>query len=55
LSGGTQKLSAVATSIKQVSAGAQRLKILVDEVNVGSQEQSKGLEQISGAIAQQGA
>jgi len=49
---GNQKLQLVAGSIQQVTSGATQVKVLVDEVDVGSQEQSRGIEQIAAAVTQ---
>jgi len=49
---GSEKLSSVEIAIKQISEGAKAIKVLVDEVDLGSQEQAKGLQQIAGAITQ---
>jgi methyl-accepting chemotaxis protein/methyl-accepting chemotaxis protein-1 (serine sensor receptor) len=49
---GGDKLNRAAGAIQEVVKHAARVKILVDEVNVGSQEQSKGIDQVSRAVAQ---
>jgi methyl-accepting chemotaxis protein len=49
--GGT-KLGRVTEVIRAITASAARVKTLVDEVNLGSQEQSRGIEQISKALGQ---
>jgi methyl-accepting chemotaxis protein len=49
---GGDKLNRAAGAIQEVVKHASRVKILVDEVNVGSQEQSKGIDQVSRAVAQ---
>jgi methyl-accepting chemotaxis protein len=49
---GSAKLDQVATAIRGITDSAQRVKTLVDEVNVGSQEQARGMEQIAKAIGQ---
>jgi methyl-accepting chemotaxis protein len=49
---GNQKLQLVAASIQQVTGSATQVKVLVDEVDVGSQEQSRGIEQIAAAVIQ---
>ena len=49
--GGT-KLERVAEVIHAITASAAKVKTLVDEVNLGSQEQSRAIEQISRALAQ---
>jgi methyl-accepting chemotaxis protein len=49
---GSRKLDLVAKSIQQITGSATQVKTLVDEVDVGSQEQSRGIEQISLAVGQ---
>jgi len=49
---GKSKVDRVAEAIRGVSAEAEQIKRLVDEVHVGSQEQARGLDQIGKAIAQ---
>jgi len=49
---GSRKLDLVAKSIQQITGSASEVKTLVDEVDVGSQEQSRGIEQISLAVGQ---
>jgi methyl-accepting chemotaxis protein len=49
---GTAKVQEVATSIRSITAQASKMKELVDEINLGSQEQSRGVGQISKAIQQ---
>ena len=49
---GSMKLQQVAASIHQVTTSSTHVKTLVDEVNVGSQEQARGIEQIAAAIGQ---
>jgi methyl-accepting chemotaxis protein/methyl-accepting chemotaxis protein-1 (serine sensor receptor) len=49
---GSRKLDLVARSIQQITGSATQVKTLVDEVDVGSQEQSRGIEQISIAVGQ---
>jgi methyl-accepting chemotaxis protein len=49
---GKSKVDLVAAAIRAVSEEAAKVKTLVDEVNTGSQEQARGLEQISKAIIQ---
>jgi len=48
--GGKAKVDRVAEAIRGVTAEAAEVKTLVDEVNVGSQEQVRGLDQVSKAI-----
>lgn len=49
---GRIKVDQVVTAIHGISEDSQKIKTLVDEVLQGSQEQSRGLDQIAGAIAQ---
>ena len=49
---GSAKLERVAGVIRAITESATEVKTLVDEVNMGSQEQSRGIDQISKAIAQ---
>jgi len=49
---GSDKLTRVSTAIQAITASATKVKTLIDEVNLGSQEQARGIEQISKAIAQ---
>jgi methyl-accepting chemotaxis protein/methyl-accepting chemotaxis protein-1 (serine sensor receptor) len=50
--GGKSKVDRVADAIRGITGEATEVKTLVDEVNVGSQEQARGLDQISKAITQ---
>lgn len=49
---GSTKLKRVAEVIRAITASASQVKTLVDEVNLGSQEQSRGIQQISKALEQ---
>jgi methyl-accepting chemotaxis protein len=49
---GSTKLQQVTAVIQAITESATKVKTLVDEVNLGSQEQARGIEQISKAIAQ---
>jgi methyl-accepting chemotaxis protein len=49
---GKLKVDQVAASIRAISEESAKVKTLVDEVSLGSQEQSRGIEQVSKAIAQ---
>jgi len=51
-SAGSTKLAQVGESIGWITASATQVKTLVDEVDVGSQEQSRGIEQIATAVSQ---
>ena len=50
--GGKIKVDEVAAAIRAVTDDAGKVKTLVDEVNLGSQEQARGIEQVSKAISQ---
>jgi methyl-accepting chemotaxis protein len=49
---GNTKLEQVAGVIRAITASSAEVKTLVDEVNMGSEEQARGIEQIAKAIAQ---
>jgi methyl-accepting chemotaxis protein len=49
---GGQKLDLVAQSIVRITGSATQVKALVDQIDLGSQEQSRGIEQIGGAVGQ---
>ncbi len=49
---GSTKLDQVAKAIASITENAGKIKTLVDEVNLGSQEQAHGMEQIAQAISQ---
>jgi methyl-accepting chemotaxis protein len=49
---GSQRLEHVATVIRAITESASKVKTLVDEVNLGSQEQARGIQQISQSIAE---
>ncbi|MFN7935201.1 MAG: methyl-accepting chemotaxis protein [Bryobacteraceae bacterium] len=49
---GKVKVDQVATSIRSVTEEAGRIKMLVDEVSLSSQEQARGIDQIGKAISQ---
>ncbi|MGJ5818263.1 methyl-accepting chemotaxis protein [Paludibaculum fermentans] len=51
-SDGKSKVDEVAHAIHAITAEAQSIQVLIDEVNQGSLEQTRGVEQISKAIAQ---
>jgi methyl-accepting chemotaxis protein/methyl-accepting chemotaxis protein-1 (serine sensor receptor) len=50
--GGTEKLDKMAEAIRSITESAVEVKRLVDEVNLGSQEQARGIEHIAGALTQ---
>lgn len=49
---GKTKVDQVAVAIRAITEESAKVKTLVDEVNVGSQEQARGIQEISKAIAQ---
>jgi len=49
---GSAKLEQVAGVIRAITESSAHVKTLVDEVNMGSQEQARGIDQISKAVAQ---
>ncbi len=49
---GNVRLDRMAGAVRGMTEGSGRVKMLVDEVNLGSQEQSRGMDQISRAILQ---
>jgi methyl-accepting chemotaxis protein len=49
---GGAKLEQMAIVIRAITESAARVRILVDEVDVGSQEQAKGIDQVANAIRQ---
>jgi len=50
--GGKNRVDEVAVSIRSMAADSGKVRVLVEEVNQGSIEQAKGLENISTALAQ---
>jgi len=49
---GQTKVEHVAVAIRAITDESAKVKILVDEVSVGSQEQTRGIEQIAKALTQ---
>jgi methyl-accepting chemotaxis protein len=49
---GNARLDQMAGNVRAMTENAARVKSLVDEVNMGSQEQARGMEQISHAVMQ---
>jgi methyl-accepting chemotaxis protein/methyl-accepting chemotaxis protein-1 (serine sensor receptor) len=49
---GSRKLDLVAQSIQQITGSSTQVKALVNEIDAGSQEQSRGIQQIGGAVSQ---
>jgi methyl-accepting chemotaxis protein/methyl-accepting chemotaxis protein-1 (serine sensor receptor) len=50
--GGTVKVSRAADAIQAIAESANKVKLLVDEVNFGSQEQARGMAQIAKAVVE---
>ena len=49
---GKAKVDQVATAIRAITEESAKVKTLVDEVSVGSQEQTRGIEQVAKALTQ---
>jgi methyl-accepting chemotaxis protein len=49
---GNARLDRMAGSVRSLLESSAKVKVLVDEVNQGSQEQARGMEQISRAVVQ---
>jgi len=49
---GSAQLQKVADVVGSITDAATKVKVLVDEVNIGSQEQAKGIEEIAKALAE---
>jgi methyl-accepting chemotaxis protein/methyl-accepting chemotaxis protein-1 (serine sensor receptor) len=49
---GGKRLDGVAEAIRSVTDSALKVKTLVEEINLGSQEQARGIDQVSKAILQ---
>ena len=49
---GMTKVDQVAVAIREITAQSSQIKTLVDEINLGSIEQSRGIDQISTSIGQ---
>ena len=49
---GKTKLEQVAKAVRSITESAGKVKTLVDQVKFGSQEQARGIEQVSKAITQ---
>jgi methyl-accepting chemotaxis protein/methyl-accepting chemotaxis protein-1 (serine sensor receptor) len=50
--GGRVKVDQVSVAIRAITADSSKIKVLVDEISLGSVEQSSGIDQISRAITQ---
>jgi methyl-accepting chemotaxis protein/methyl-accepting chemotaxis protein-1 (serine sensor receptor) len=51
-SAGKTKVDQVAVAIRGITGESAKIKALVDQVNLGSQEQTRGVEQVAKAITQ---
>jgi methyl-accepting chemotaxis protein/methyl-accepting chemotaxis protein-1 (serine sensor receptor) len=49
---GNARLDRMAGSVRSLLESSSKVKVLVDEVNQGSQEQARGMDQISRAVVQ---
>lgn len=49
---GQDKVDLVAAAIRSITEGSGKVKVLVDEVNASSEEQARGIDQISKAMTQ---
>jgi methyl-accepting chemotaxis protein/methyl-accepting chemotaxis protein-1 (serine sensor receptor) len=49
---GKEKVEHMAKVIHEITRGSEEIKLLIDEVNAGSQEQARGVQQIAQAITQ---
>jgi methyl-accepting chemotaxis protein len=49
---GSNRLAEVSTSIGAITEQSAKVKVLVDEIHTGSREQSRGIEQVAGAMSQ---
>ncbi len=49
---GNSRLDSMAAAVRSMTDSAVRVKVLVDEVNLGSQEQARGMDQISRTVVQ---
>jgi methyl-accepting chemotaxis protein len=49
---GSTQLQKVADVVGSITEAANKVKVLVDEVNIGSQEQAKGIEEIARSLTQ---
>jgi methyl-accepting chemotaxis protein/methyl-accepting chemotaxis protein-1 (serine sensor receptor) len=47
-----EKVDHVAAAIRSIAQDSNKIQVLVDEVNVASQEQSRGIEQVARAVTQ---
>ena len=49
---GSSRLAEVSHSISAITEQSAKVKVLVDEIHSGSREQSRGIEQVAGALSQ---
>jgi methyl-accepting chemotaxis protein/methyl-accepting chemotaxis protein-1 (serine sensor receptor) len=49
---GKSKVDHVAVAIREIAQDSTKIQVLVDEVHVASQEQSRGIEQVASAVTQ---
>jgi methyl-accepting chemotaxis protein len=49
---GKTKVDEVAAAIRTITAESSQIRVLIDEINVGSQEQAKGIDHITQSIAE---
>jgi methyl-accepting chemotaxis protein/methyl-accepting chemotaxis protein-1 (serine sensor receptor) len=49
---GKEKVDHVAAAIRSIAKDSNKIQVLVDEVNVASQEQSRGIEHVARAVTQ---
>jgi methyl-accepting chemotaxis protein/methyl-accepting chemotaxis protein-1 (serine sensor receptor) len=49
---GSSRLAEVSHAIGAITEQSTQVKVLVDEIHTGSQEQSRGIEQVAGALSQ---
>ena len=50
--GGKEKVDQVAAAIRSITADSGKMKLLVDEISLGSGEQARGIDQITRSISQ---
>jgi len=51
-SGGRSKVELVAEALKEVTGESSKIKVLVDQINLGSVEQSRGIDRVTRSIRQ---
>jgi len=49
---GSSRLASVSAAILEITDQSSKVRVLVDEINTSSREQSRGIEQVAGAISQ---